>query len=100
MTRELRLIPAAAEDIRCSAEWYESRRDGLGDEFITCVEACFDGIVRMPEMHEIIEQDIRRALVRRFPYVVFYVITNHQITVYAVLHSARDSDKWKNRIEF
>ncbi|MFH1570139.1 MAG: hypothetical protein ABIL09_19255 [Gemmatimonadota bacterium] len=40
----------------------------------------------------------RRALVRRFPYAVFYECTANAVTILAVLHTARDPAKWRQRL--
>jgi len=72
MAAELTIAPEAAEDIQRAYSWYEERRLGLGEEFLSTVDGCIQAIRRMPEMHEKVHQDYRRSLLRRFPYAVFY----------------------------
>ena len=45
------------------------------------------------ELHAKIYTDYRRALVRRFPYAIFYEYTGVKVTVYAVFHASRDPQK-------
>jgi plasmid stabilization system protein ParE len=45
----------------------------------------------------LVDPTMRRALVRRFPYSIFYEIEPQQIIVYGVFHGARDPDAWKRR---
>jgi len=52
----------------------------------------------MPEMHPIIHKNYRRALVRRFPYAVFYEYANDLVTVYSIFHTSRDPQKWQQRL--
>ena len=52
----------------------------------------------MPEMHEFVHENCRRALVRRFPYAVFYEYADQTVTVYRVFHTARDPRKWRERL--
>jgi plasmid stabilization system protein ParE len=48
-------------------------------------------------MYPVVFVDLRRALVRRFPYAVFYEVEPERIVVYAVFHCSQDPDKWKAR---
>jgi plasmid stabilization system protein ParE len=40
---------------------------------------------------------VRRGLVRRFPYGVFYVVTDDAIVILAVFHASRDPAGWRSR---
>jgi plasmid stabilization system protein ParE len=95
---ELILAPETEQDISGAYAWYEDLRPGLGAEFLGCVDACIETIVRMPQMHEAVYENYRRALVRRFPYVIFYEHASDVATIYGVLHSSRSPDKWRGRI--
>jgi len=67
------IIAAEVEvDISEAYGWYEDHRSGLGEEFLSCVDACIQGIRRMPEVYAKVHEEYRRALIRRFPYAVFY----------------------------
>ncbi len=71
MAAGLVIAPEAEQDINEAYGWYEPRRIGLGEEFLTWVDACIQAICRTPEMHARIHENYRRGLVRRFPYAVF-----------------------------
>lgn len=43
-------------------------------------------------------ESYRRGLVRRFPYAVFYEYSSETVTVFAVLHTSLDPDKWRKRL--
>ena len=64
--------PEAQQDIDEAYGWYEDRRYGLGEEFLSCVEASIKKICRTPELYVKLHHEYRRALVRRFPYAIFY----------------------------
>ncbi|MBP7052691.1 MAG: type II toxin-antitoxin system RelE/ParE family toxin [Phycisphaerae bacterium] len=98
MAAELVIAPEVVEDLAEASAWYESRRTGLGEELLTCVDACIAAICRLPEMHPVVHQQYRRGLVRRFPYAVFYEYATPTVVVYAVMHTARDPDKWRQRL--
>jgi hypothetical protein len=71
MAAELIVAPEVERDIAQAYDWYEVQRVGLGDDFLSRVDACIQGIVRNPELHKTIHEQYRRGLVRRFPYAVF-----------------------------
>jgi len=50
-----------------------------------------------PERFPIALGDIRKARVRRFPYVVYYVVLPEVITVIAIIHGRRDPQRWQGR---
>jgi plasmid stabilization system protein ParE len=98
MAAKLILTPETEQDITEAYEWYEGRRPGLGEDFLSCVDACIEAICRTPEMHARIHEEYRRGLVRRFPYAVFYEYSNGTVTVYSVFHTSQDPDKWRRRL--
>jgi plasmid stabilization system protein ParE len=90
--------PEAYQDVDAAYDWYESQRAGLGEEFLGCVDACVQAICREPEMHEKVHEEYRRALLRRFPYAVFYENVRSVVTVYCVCHTSRHPEKWRRRL--
>lgn len=98
MAAEFILTPETRQDLADAYAWYEERRTGLGEDFLGAVDACFARIQRQPEMYPIAYETFRRAVLRRFPYNVIYDATPEEIIVYAVLHSARDPEKWRERL--
>ncbi len=98
MPVELSIAPEASSDIAEAYAWYEDRRAGLGEEFLSSVDACLEGIRRRPEMYQVAHETYRRALTRRFPFAVFYENTGARVTIYAVLHTSRHPDKWRQRL--
>jgi plasmid stabilization system protein ParE len=98
MAADLILAPEVEGDIAAAYDWYESRRVGLGEDFLSSVEAALEGIRRRPDIHSIIHEDYRRALLRRFPYAIFYRYANSRVTVYSVFHTSRDPLEWRMRL--
>ncbi len=90
--------PEADDDIGESYDWYESREPGLGEDFLRCVEACVLGIQRHPELYPVAVDEFRRALIRRFPFEIFYEVAGDHLTVYSVFHCSKDPQKWRKRL--
>lgn len=89
--------PDAATELAEAWDWYEARREGLGGEFATCVEATIAQAARTPEANPRVHGEIRRALVRRFPYGVFYLVEGQALLVLAVAHARRKPGYWLAR---
>jgi plasmid stabilization system protein ParE len=98
MKNELLLAPEVEQDVSEARTWYNDRRAGLGEEFLTCVDACIHSIHRNPEIHAVVYKSYRRGLVRRFPYSIFYEYLNNKIVVYAVFHNSQNPMKWHRRL--
>jgi plasmid stabilization system protein ParE len=98
MSRQLIIRPEAEVDLAQANDWYERQREGLSNEFRICIEEAMDRIDRMPELHAPIYKGVRRCLVRRFPYAIFYKIEETRILVIGVMHARRDPAKWRSRI--
>lgn len=77
--------------------WYERRREGLGDEFLASVQEALERVAQSPEAPRILHRDIRRALVRRFPYGVFYRSEPDRIVVIAIMHNRQEPRRWQSR---
>ena len=84
-------------DIRDARQWYETQRRGLGDEFLASVEESIERLSSLPESFPVVHRDLRRALVKRFPYKVFFRIVGNRIIVTCVCHNSRDPHHWQSR---
>lgn len=62
---------AAAAEIGSAYRWYERERFGLGEEFLEAVNNMKAVIAAHPDRFPVIHRDIRRAVLRRFPYSIF-----------------------------
>lgn len=87
--------PRAEADIAQGYWAYEAKLAGLGDQFLLTVDAAFERARRTPTLYSPVHRDVRRILVRRFPYAVFFVIRQANVHVLAVLPCATNPTKWK-----
>jgi len=90
---------AARLDFLETCAWYDQRRFDLGSRFAAAVEQTLEMVSTSPESFPTVYRDVRRALVRRFPYGVFYRIRGESIHVLAVMHGRRDPALWKSRAD-
>lgn len=94
MSSPVRFKPSADRDVESAFVWYEERRPGLGDEFLEEVGAAVVRIAENSRAHQVVRGRIRRAVVHRFPYLIFYVIDPQEIVVLACMHASRDPESW------
>lgn len=94
MSVGLRIRHEAETDLRDASAWDEGQRTGLGDEFLLEAERCLALIQENPRLFAEIHQSVRRALLKRFPYGVFYILEQESAIVLAVLHQARNPEFW------
>jgi plasmid stabilization system protein ParE len=79
-------------------DWYEARRPGLGVAFAAQVRDVFNQIAANPRLHAMVFADVRKAVVPRFPYCVYYRVEPTRIRVLSVFHSRRDPSIWQGRV--
>jgi len=92
------LREAAIDDIDEAYEWYESRRRGLGDEFLAALVAVRERILEYPEGFPVLRRDTRRALLPlRFPYALYYRLEGDVIVIVACMHASQDPRQWQRR---
>ncbi|MEJ7811482.1 MAG: type II toxin-antitoxin system RelE/ParE family toxin [Gemmatimonadaceae bacterium] len=99
--RDRRLVvrSAAARELTEAHDWYEDQGPGLGPAFLRAAEAVFAAVRRTPALYPVVRGRTRRALLRRFPYGVFFCEEEGEVVVLAVVHSSRDPQHWQSRAE-
>ncbi|MEX0874706.1 MAG: type II toxin-antitoxin system RelE/ParE family toxin [Actinomycetota bacterium] len=98
MTLRVRFTPEAEADLVEAFTWYEEAQRWLGSQFLDAVEEELSRLADWPEASPAVHADVRRALVRRFPYGVFYIVEANEAIVLGVFHARRDPRVWKRRI--
>lgn len=97
MTRQLIVRREAEADIAEAFDWYSERRQGLGDEFLVEVDELLAKIIENPSRFSVVYRDVRRGLLRRFPYKVFFHLLDNKVVVIAVVHVRRHPSVWQRR---
>jgi plasmid stabilization system protein ParE len=94
MTQSLLVRRRAELQAAKARDWYNEQLDGLGRQFIGEIDAAILKAYRHPLHYQVVHRDIRRVLLRRFPYAVFFVAEPARVVVLAVLHQSEDPEKW------
>ena len=98
MSTRLIIRPEAETDLAEAFAWYEDRRHGLGHEFLEAINDVFTAVSANPQRHSIIYREVRRALPRRFPYKVLYLVQADEVQVIGVIHAKRHPRVWQQRV--
>ena len=99
MTSRVLLSAAAQRDIAAVKEWYaEQPTPDLDLRFQSELDKVFQQIDEFPASYSIVYKDVRRAILNRFPYAIFFHLRSNIPYVLAVVHQARDPRVWKLRI--
>lgn len=89
--------PAARQEFRDAVRFYDERAFGLGRKFTDEVEDAIRRICEMPAAWPMLSEDVRRCMLRRFPYALLYRQSKRAIEIIAVMHQRRHPDSWKTR---
>ena len=97
----MRLIyhPDAEVEIVEAAQFYESRVPRLGDRFLRELDAAVVEIQEAPRRWRILEDGVRRFVMKSFPYGIYYRIEGDLLRILVVKHHSRHPDYWKSRLD-
>jgi plasmid stabilization system protein ParE len=91
------LRPETEADLSQARDWYEQDGPELATAFVDSFEAVIALVEAMPQLYAVAFKNIRRAKLRRFPYLIYYRVLSDRIEVIGVLHGSRDSHVWQER---
>lgn len=89
--------PEAKQEFFDAIDYYQSQQAGLGEDFYAEIMDTVARIARGPVVWPVLEGDIRRCLVHRFPYGILYSIEDNAIYIVAVMPLRREPGYWKDR---
>jgi len=99
----IQILEEALEEAAEAGAWYESECEGLGFDFLESVEAAFDIIEDKilplsPMPNEINLTDVKRLILKRFPFDIVVLERRTITSIIAVAHQARKPGYWRDRI--
>jgi plasmid stabilization system protein ParE len=81
---------AARAELIEAQDWYEGEATGLGRRFRQAVDALIERMTDNPRQFPVVLKNVRRALLRRFPYSLFFVVEDDVLIVIACFHASRN----------
>jgi toxin ParE1/3/4 len=89
--------PRARLQIAEATDWYDNQSPGRGDDFLRSLQDTIESICRNPYQYQVLRGELRRALLRRFPYLIIYAVSGDEVTVLRCVHTHRDPRRWLSR---
>lgn len=89
--------PEALNEYSEAVRYYTEQRVKVAQAFINVIEDAVHRLRKAPTRYPAIEEDVRRCMVRKFPYGVLYTIEQDYILILAVMHCSREPGYWKSR---
>ena len=89
--------PEAEEEFNKAIDYYEDIEPGLGYDFASEVYSAIRLSAEFPKAWMVLEGEVRRCLVRRFPYGILYSEEGNRIFILAVMNLHRQPTYWKHR---
>ena len=96
MKPTVRFLPEALDDLLETQRWYGQRDQALGQAFAAAIAAAVDRIAQDPATFPCVHGAVRRLVVRRFPYAVYFREAGDEILVLAI-HGRQDPRRWQDR---
>ena len=88
---------AARAELIEAQDWYERESTGLGRRFRQAIDALIGRMSDNPRQFPMVFKNVRRAVLRRFPYSLFFVVEDDALIVIACFHASRDPSHWQER---
>lgn len=99
--RGYRFHPAAREELDAAGGRYDERLPGLSLEFFDAVEDAISLIVERPDAWQqsgtVAGREVRRFVMRRFPFAVVYYVVDDIVRIVAVAHGRQKPGYWRVR---
>ncbi len=90
-------LDIAQKELDDAFEWYEVQQKNLGKQFIQEFSAAIKRVLAYPEYNALIDSEIRRCLIKRFPYGILYRVSSEVILIIAIAHLHRKPNYWVGR---
>jgi plasmid stabilization system protein ParE len=94
----VKLSKGAKRELADAELRYDEAREGLGSEFYEAVLRAVAEIAQYPLRWPKEEIDVRRFVVERFPYRIFYQVRKNEVVVVAIMHTSRSPGYWRGRV--
>jgi plasmid stabilization system protein ParE len=92
---EVVITPKANDDIQEIFDWYYLKNEWLSDYFIDKLTVILSKLEYYPNRFRKVNNEVRKAKLEKFPYIIYFYIEHNQVIVLCVIHGKRHPDAWK-----
>lgn len=94
----LKYHPEARAEVVEAARYYEEEVAGLGARFLNDWDRAIEVILESPMRWPVVEDEIRRYTMARFPYAIYYRLEGESLRILVAKHHSRHPDYWRDRL--
>ena len=87
------------DEVSDAYRYYQSQKPKLGDTFLEALDDIFNQIIDNPNLFPRDFEGVQKALLRKFPFSIYFEIIEEQIFVYSVFHQSRNPESWQERVQ-
>ena len=98
MAIEFIVKESAKQDIMEVVDWYDFKKQGLGDRFYKELLSEFEKIIEHPKLYSFYKKDFRRAILKYFPYLIIFKVSKKEIIIYSIVYGGRDPELINKKI--
>ena len=95
----LEFHPEAELELIEAAVYYDKQVRGLGERFESEIRYATDLLLDQPEIGLLADPDLRKFILTRFPFTLYYSVTADGLRIEAVAHQSRQPGYWKSRVD-
>ena len=99
MAYKIIYTPIALFEVDETADWYEKELSGLGKRFLLDISSTIEILKRNPFTFSILYNDIRRAGLKKFPFIILYIINDLDINIIGVINTKRSKRYIRRRLK-
>jgi plasmid stabilization system protein ParE len=96
--KDIGFLTEAENEMYSAIDYYDNEAESLGDRFLDEIKLAFQKIQKNPQRWMILEDNIHKFILRKFPFNIFYKIDPDYIVIIAIAHQKRKPNYWKSRI--
>jgi len=89
--------PEAEAEFNEAAFWYNQQSIGLDTEFVRCIDEAINRINRNPDSFPLTHKQLRKTVVKKFPFIILYESLKDEIRIMAIFHTKRNPKNWQKR---
>jgi hypothetical protein len=92
---KIKVFPAALIDIQNATDWYNEQSYGLGARFQKQVVKQINKLNKTADSYTIRYNNTRCMMIKKFPFMVHFLIENETVMIFAILHTSRNPKIWE-----
>jgi len=95
---KIELSDQAEEDFDNAYQYYNNESEIVAARFLNEVNISFEKIAGNPELYTKTDYDLRKCVLQKFPFVIYYECKEDIVQIVSVFHTSRNPEIWKNRV--